>query len=1747
MTPTNSKPKTQTTKPSIVKTHSFISARLPGGSQRLPSTMKTVVLTVYLAGLFALPASAQITRNWTGAVNQYWSNPNNWNPTGTPGASDILQFGFVSDSHRTMVNDIANLTVYQLVFQANDYTLNGNMLNFLNYNDDTGIYGGSGENSSFTVTINCPLIFPIGGTIGAITGPGIFTQSTEQLFLNGPIETDALLTFSASSNAKFGGSGGGGNGRIYAASQITGSGAVFANAVNIYDAQTPTDSPGQIEFNGTPGNTFAGPLYIYTGYHAQVTFAKSSGEAAPNGIHIYQNDSVNLVIGGSGNQTGENSSIEIESGSSLSLSGNNVTVGTVIFDGSATLDTGGTLLGLNGGIIATNNSGSSAHPLISGRINLNGFEPFNVTGSTTPGLEIAASIAGNGFQKLGNNVLTLSGNNTFSGDCEISAGTVQPMTPTAFGQAGPTYGVELDGGKLQMQSLGITNEPLFVTSSNSVFEPLNQCVWTGPITLNQNLNLLAIDLASSGLATTLSGPITGSGGIRVMPTAPFSSGTVNFTGATDNTFTGTLTVDNPLTQFGKTGGHLAFGGPLVVGDPTTFNTTVARWLGAYQHVQATLTLYSGGTVNLNNFNEDFGAVTFNGGTVNTGSGQFAIYQTLTVNPANTTATINGNLGLPPGNPAVLNVGDGAADPDLLVNAIVFGTAPYFVKQGSGTLALTGVNTFTGTTLHEGGILDINNGSALSTGSIVIFGGAAATLRCSGSGTLNQGLELYGDGMGGTHGAIEVNPGVNFTFNGNQLLDAETTYNVGFSGTLQLGGILSGTGPLMKTGAGHLVFFGNNNNTYSGKTMIEEGTANLAKSSGTKAVPGNLVIGTRTSSDNTGGTTATVIDDANYNIGGTDVTIDGGSLLDLNGYYEQIVSVNLIDGGSISTSSGSLGLDGSSASAVVAVNPGLNGSSFIAGNLNFYNAGNCTFAVSNRTSTNFFPTPELDLQAVVTEPYSGTLVKSGTGGMSLDVANTINSAMTVNDGSLILRNTGSLGNAVSTVSIQGNGALVLQGGGVKIANRTLTLNSSNSLGSLRTLNGSNTWVSAVTLGQLATVSVAAGGYLQLASAIAGTGGLNQTGPGTMQLHGTAANTYSGVTTVTAGTIEASHTGSVSIPGDMVIGNDTTTNVTATLRDTGGQQLNSLANVTIHKSGFLDLTPSSGAPRIIQQLQTVSGYGPVNLGADTALTISNEVAFSFNGAINGTGSFQKVGTATMTTWGDINNTGFVELYGGDWKLNGARHNGGIIVGGNVSTARLRGDGSVDQNVDVSGNAYLAVDSHVSDHQGGVFHMGTLTSIGGIVQLDIFGPSASGGYDQLVTGGGDFGLINSTLQTSFGYPPHDGDVIKLISVTNGTLSGAFDNYPQGVMTLVGKTPVLPNYAGGDGNDFTLTVTNLALAYVGYQLAEGNGNQTVEPNECNLLYVNLANRRAVPVTITNAFLRALNANGVLVTIPSSAFPTVAAGQTMTNATPFQFRTDTNLPCGGAVGFELVLDVVNEGEFAINFNPVSGNDCSHPTGPCDSCNVVAGAFTTNTPATALPLYFVGAPSICYPPKSYPGTNPAPLIVATPYLTHSFTNATTNLLGVTALLNFNCPAAPTNALGVAAYLGQFNASNPANGYLGDIGQGGPPYPAFSFQVPPGTNFTIVVMAQTNLLCDSYSLELFGLPCPPPVLAIQPEATPAKVRVHWSSAYPGYTAQQSGRLVGAAFTNVIQSPVILNSRYSLTNLPALTNQFYRLKK
>ncbi len=90
-------------------------------------------------------------------------------------------------------------------------------------------------------------------------------------------------------------------------------------------------------------------------------------------------------------------------------------------------------------------------------------------------------------------------------------------------------------------------------------------------------------------------------------------------------------------------------------------------------------------------------------------------------------------------------------------------------------------------------------------------------------------------------------------------------------------------------------------------------------------------------------------------------------------------------------------------------------------------------------------------------------------------------------------------------------------------------------------------------------------------------------------------------------------------------------------------------------------------------------------------------------------------------------------------------------------------------------------------------------------------------------------------------------------------------------------------------------------------------------------------------------------------------------------------------------------------------------------------------------------------------------------------------------------------------------------------------------------------------CDTYSLQVYGLPCPQeqPRLHIANDAGPDAVRLHWSTAYPGFDLQgrpSLGGIVVVGFTNMNATPVVIDGHYSVTNQhDAKGNGFFRLRK
>jgi hypothetical protein len=100
----------------------------------MTSKISTLFVAVLITIALTAPASAT-TYTWTGAQSNLWSNQNNWNPTGVPGAGDLIAFPSGA-ANLTNTNDLPSGTAIGVIaFNGGGYTLNGNAI---------GLSGGVG-------------------------------------------------------------------------------------------------------------------------------------------------------------------------------------------------------------------------------------------------------------------------------------------------------------------------------------------------------------------------------------------------------------------------------------------------------------------------------------------------------------------------------------------------------------------------------------------------------------------------------------------------------------------------------------------------------------------------------------------------------------------------------------------------------------------------------------------------------------------------------------------------------------------------------------------------------------------------------------------------------------------------------------------------------------------------------------------------------------------------------------------------------------------------------------------------------------------------------------------------------------------------------------------------------------------------------------------------------------------------------------------------------------------------------------------------------------------------------------------------------------------------------------------------------------------------------------------------------------------------------------------------------------------
>ena len=584
------------------------------------------------------------------------------------------------------------------------------------------------------------------------------------------------------------------------------------------------------------------------------------------------------------------------------------------------------------------------------------------------------------------------------------------------------------------------------------------------------------------------------------------------------------------------------------------------------------------------------------------------------------------------------------------------------KVGTGTMTLSGINTYTGGTTVNNGALTLANGGGAGAilGTLTINAGAVVNLTAANAlgytagtqvttiningGTLNNAtnnnngfltnIVLTGGTLAETVATTGIN-GINFSTgygittnagSGQSTISARLVirggplvFNVADDAAatdlLVSGVILStadGTG-ITKTGAGTMVLTGSN--TYTGNTGVQQGT---------------LVLGTGGSLS--GSSTLT--------LGGASSTSGVFQLGDASGAVNATVT-------SLTTAAGA-----GTANAVVGGNAAVS-----------------TLTVNNSGTVSYGGL----LGGVGTNQNNLALIKSGTGTLTLSGINTYNGGTTVNGGALTLANGGSAGairgtltiNAGAVVNLTAGDALGYTSGSqvttVNINGGTLNnaINANNGFLTNFVLTGGTLAETVATTGvyginfsgasgittnassATSTVSsriVARGGSMGFAVAdgaaandlvVSGVilstaaGGITKTGAGTMVL--SASNTYTGATIVKAGTLIVS--GSLSGSSAVTVGDSANLGTSAILAGSGVVGNVTAGAASSNTGAVIDPGNSAGVAGILS-----TGSLTVQNGAHLAMQIGGTTA----GGEVSTGYDQVVASSTVT------------LAGGDLKL-------------------------------------------------------------------------------------------------------------------------------------------------------------------------------------------------------------------------------------------------------------------------------------------------------------------------------------------------------------------------------------------------------------------------------------------------------------------------------------------------------------------
>jgi fibronectin-binding autotransporter adhesin len=418
------------------------------------------------------------------------------------------------------------------------------------------------------------------------------------------------------------------------------------------------------------------------------------------------------------------------------------------------------------------------------------------------GIVVTSAITNNGtgvvsLVKAGTGAVLLNTANTYTGGTFINSGRLRISSNATLGTGAINVA---SGGQLYIERAATFANPIFLAgkgffegtptptfSGGALRMASAGAILSGKITLLDDARITARGTATTG--ATISGQITGGFALELGNTAG-TIGTIILSNTTNN-WTGDTTIGSGAVRIGGTGEVIpngaAAGNVILLGDASVANTSVLDLNGKTETING---LSSSGELS----------------RIFVNSGIAGAAATLRVGDNNANATFGGTI----------QDGNAAASVNL-------------TKIGTGIQRLSGINTYSGSTIIENGTLGLASSTGLPTGARVTLGAGAT------SGALDLGgfdatvavLQTAGTGTANVVGNSSTSNNSILTFAGAANTFAGRIQDTLASGTMRTG-LAVNFGTLTLSGA----------NTYTGDANLSGGTLAVT---GLLATAGNLMV------------------------------------------------------------------------------------------------------------------------------------------------------------------------------------------------------------------------------------------------------------------------------------------------------------------------------------------------------------------------------------------------------------------------------------------------------------------------------------------------------------------------------------------------------------------------------------------------------------------------------------------------------------------------------------------------------------------------------------------------------------------------------------------------------------------------------------------------------------------------------------------------------------------------------------------